>query len=197
MSQLYPSYKIANALELTRLWVDAMVIGQNLCPFAAPERSRGSVRYVTVEEGKLSAAMNGFLRELLFLQQSSEEEASTSLIVFPKGFDDFETFLDLLDTAEDALIQAGVEGLFQLASFHPNYQFADLPVEDITNWTNRSPFPVLHIIREGQMGRVLDSYKSPDEIPEKNVALMQELGVKGLIERFPPFQDYINQYPKL
>ncbi len=191
MSQLYPSYTIANALDLTRLWVDAMVIGQNLCPFASPERSRGSIRYVTVEDGNLAEALGGFLRELLFLQQNSEEEASTSLVIFPKGFDDFETFLDLLDAAEDALVQAGVEGLFQLASFHPDYQFDGLAREDITNWTNRSPFPVLHIIREGQMGRVLDSYKSPEEIPARNMALMEKLGTKGLIQRFPPFQDYI------
>ena len=191
MSQLYPPYTIANAQELTKLWVDAMVIGQNLCPFAAPERSRGSIRYVVVQEQDLSAAMDGFLNELLFLQKSPEEEASTSLVIFPDGFEDFEVFLDLLDVAEDALVQSGVEGLFQLASFHPDYQFADLPTEDITNWTNRSPFPVLHIIREGQMGRVLDIYRSPDEIPERNVALMEKLGAQGLIKCFPPFQDYI------
>ncbi|WP_254055097.1 DUF1415 domain-containing protein [Kiloniella sp. EL199] len=173
------------------LWVDAMVIGQNLCPFAAPERNRGSIRYVTVEEESLTGAMEGFLNELLFLQQSSESEASTSLVIFPKGFEDFETFLDLLTIAEDTLVQAGVEGLFQLASFHPDYQFSDLPREDVTNWTNRSPFPILHIIREGQMGRVLDSYKTPDEIPERNMVLMEKLGAKGLIQLFLPFQDYI------
>ncbi|KKJ75389.1 hypothetical protein WH95_18205 [Kiloniella litopenaei] len=191
MSQLYPSYTIANALELTKLWVDVMVIGQNLCPFAAPERNRKSIRYVIVEKEKQSEAIEMFLSELLFLQQSSEDEASTSLVIFPTGFDNFDVFLDLLDYAEDALVQVGVEGLFQLASFHPNYQFDGLPSEDITNWTNRSPFPVLHIIREGQMGRVLDSYKSPEEIPERNMALMERLGAKGLIQRFPPFQDYI------
>ncbi|WP_421780789.1 DUF1415 domain-containing protein [Kiloniella litopenaei] len=191
MSQRYPSYTVANALELTQLWVDAMVIGQNLCPFAAPERNRRSIRYVIVEEKNLSKAIEKFLNELLSLQQSSEEEASTSLVIFPAGFEDFDAFLELLENAEDALVQAGAEGLFQLASFHPKYQFDGLPSEDITNWTNRSPFPVLHIIREGQMGRVLDSYKSPEEIPERNMALMEKLGVKGLKQRFPPFQDYI------
>ncbi|WP_085900529.1 DUF1415 domain-containing protein [Kiloniella majae] len=196
MSQLYPSYTVVNASDLTKLWVDAMVIGQNLCPFAASERNRGAIRYVIVDAQEVSTAMGGFLNELLFLQQSSEDEVSTSLVIFPEGFEDFEIFLDLLEVAEDALVQSGVEGLFQLASFHPDYQFTGLSRDDITNWTNRSPFPVLHIIREGQMGRVLDSYKSPDEIPERNIDLMKKLGVKGLVQCFPPFQDYIKSASK-
>ena len=94
---------------------------------------------------------------------------------------------------QSALESAGLEGVFQLASFHPQYCFAGVDPDDITNWTNRAPFPTIHIIREGQMSRVLVHYKTPEEIPERNMALMEKLGREGLIERFSPLGIYQDQ----
>ncbi|WP_419902200.1 DUF1415 domain-containing protein [Kiloniella sp.] len=190
MKQNYPPYKIENAIELTRLWVEKMVVGLNLCPFAAPEINRNSIRYAVVGGNSPEEAVRNFLEEILFIQESPEEEISTTLVIYPTGQDDFECFLDLLALAEDCLEQAGLEGLFQLASFHPQYLFDGVSEDDITNWTNRAPFPALHIIREGQMGRVLTNYKAPEEIPEQNMQTMTDLGRDGLIKRFPPFAEY-------
>ncbi|MFD2206568.1 DUF1415 domain-containing protein [Kiloniella antarctica] len=194
MKQLYPPYKIENAQELTRLWVENMVAGFNLCPFAAPEINRDSVRYAIVTQSSMEEAVRGFLEEILLIQENLEEKISTTLVIFPIGWEDFEDFIELLMLAEDCMEQSGLEGLFQLASFHPHYCFDGVEVKDISNWTNRAPFPVLHIIREGQMSRVLSSYKKAEEIPERNIELMKNLGREGLIERFPPFADYINMY---
>ena len=193
MKQVYPPYKIENAIELTRLWVENMVVGLNLCPFAAPEINRDSVRYAVVDEQPMEDSLRGFLEEVLLIQENLEEKISTTLVIFPMGWDDFENFLELLMLSEDCMEKSGLEGLFQLASFHPQYCFEGVEVDDITNWTNRAPFPVLHIIREGQMSRVLSSYKKADEIPERNIELMESLGREGLIECFPPFADYIKQ----
>ncbi|MEH6633581.1 MAG: DUF1415 domain-containing protein [Halopseudomonas aestusnigri] len=190
MKQIYPSYNKDNAAELTQLWVEKMVVGLNLCPFAAPEIHRDSVRYAVVEGSSTEAAIRSFLEEVLLIQENPEEEISTTLVIFPVGQEDFGDFLDLLALAEDCLEQVGLEGLFQLASFHPQYLFDGVDESDITNWTNRAPFPVLHVIREGQMGRILSSYKSPEEIPEQNMLMMKDLGREGLIKRFPPFAEY-------
>ncbi len=190
MTQTYPLYEIKNATELTRLWVEKMVVGLNLCPFAAPEIHRDSIRYAVAVGNSVDEAIKSFLEELILIQESPEEKLSTTLVIFPSGQEDFEDFLDLLGLAEDCIEQAGLEGLFQLASFHPGYLFDGVAENDITNWTNRAPFPVLHIIREGQMSRVLSSYKTPEEIPERNMELMESLGRDGLIGHFPPFADY-------
>ncbi|WP_286240591.1 DUF1415 domain-containing protein [Neptuniibacter halophilus] len=184
------AFPASEAKSLTRDWVESMVVGLNLCPFAAPEVKNQSIRYARSEAVAETAALGDFLQELERIQSLPEAELSTTLLCFSHGFADFEAFLDLLDLCQDALEQAGLEGVFQLASFHPAYCFAGVDPDDITNWTNRAPFPTLHLIREGQMARVLVHYKNPDEIPERNMALMEQLGREGLIERFPPLARY-------
>jgi len=175
---------------LTQQWVEALVVGLNLCPFAAPEVRNDTIRYAVSHSDSLDGAVQDFLAELQRIQSSEETALSTSLVSFTETAVTFDSFLDLLDRCQDALEEAGLEGVFQLASFHPQYCFAGVAADDISNWTNRAPFPTIHIIREGQMSRVLVHYKTPEEIPERNMALMEKLGREGLIARFPPLAEY-------
>lgn len=184
------SFPTDQAQELTQQWVEAIVVGLNLCPFAAPEVRNQSIRYAVSHAAVLTDAAQDFLAELARIQDTAEEEISTTLVAFTETAVDFASFLDLLDLCQTMLERAGLAGVFQLASFHPEYCFSGVPENDITNWTNRSPFPAIHIIREGQMSRVLVHYKNPDEIPERNMALMASMGRDGLIERFPPLANY-------
>jgi hypothetical protein len=167
-----------------------MVVGLNLCPFAAPEVRNNSIRYAKTEADNLEAVLGDFLHELDRIQCAEEEALSTTLLMLTRIAESFDDFLEILDLCQALLEQTGLEGVFQLASFHPQYCFADVDEQHISNWTNRAPFPTIHIIREGQMARVLTHYKNPEEIPERNMALMQQLGREGLIQRFPPFADY-------
>lgn len=178
------------AATLTRAWVETMVVGLNLCPFAAPVVKQDSLRYSVTDAATDEVVAAGFLDELDLIQRSDEKSVATTLYIFPNATADFYDYLDLLHTCERLLDQAGMSEQFQVASFHPGYLFAGVDQDDLSHWTNRSPFPMLHIIRENQMSRVLAHYKDPDAIPERNIALMHELGKAGLIERFPPLADY-------
>lgn len=184
------AFPAEQAASLTQQWVEAMVVGLNLCPFAAPEVRNETIRYAVSGAEGIEPAVQDFLQELAHIQGQEESDLSTTLVSFTQTAQTFEEFLDLLDLCQAVLENAGLDGIFQLASFHPEYCFAGVDADDITNWTNRAPFPTIHIIREGQMSRVLVHYKNPEEIPERNMALMDKLGRKGLIERFPPLADY-------
>ncbi|MDO6513993.1 MULTISPECIES: DUF1415 domain-containing protein [unclassified Neptuniibacter] len=187
------SFPAEEAATLTQQWVESIVVGLNLCPFAAPEVRKRAIRYCVSHATELDVAIQDFLNELQHIQNCKESELSTSLISFTETAIDFYSFLDLLDMCQDALEDAGLDGVFQLASFHPQYCFAGVDADHISNWTNRAPFPTIHIIREGQMSRVLMHYKTPEEIPERNIALMETLGREGLIERFPPLEQYFEK----
>lgn len=184
------SFPAEQAQTLTQRWVEVMVVGLNLCPFAAPEVKNNAIRYAVSHAESLPLALEGFLSELDRIQSAEEAELSTTLLAFTQLADDFDDFLELLDYCQQLLEESGLDGVFQLASFHPAYCFEGVEERDITNWTNRAPFPTIHIIREGQMSRVLTHYRSPEEIPERNMQLMESLGREGLIERFPEFEKY-------
>ena len=186
---LFP-FPATEAAPLTQAWVEAMVVGLNLCPFAAPEVRNQSIRYAVSSADDLPQAAQAFLDELQRIQSATETQLSTTLLSFTHLADSFDEFLDLLACCQELLFEVGLEGVFQLASFHPQYCFDGVADDDISNWTNRAPFPTIHIIREGQMARVLTHYQNPDEIPERNMALMRALGKAGLIERFPPLAAY-------
>ncbi len=180
-----------NAEALTRQWVETMVVGLNLCPFAAPVVKNATIRYAVCEGNSAEAVVQAFLAELDRIQESEEDELSTSLLITPYALEDFEQYLDTLDILQMLLERSGLGGVFQLASFHPHYQFDGVDEDDISNWTNRSPYPCFHLIREGMMSRVLMNYDDPDKIPVRNIELMRELGREGLIKRYPPYADYI------
>jgi len=175
---------------LCRLWVDTLVVGENLCPFAAPVVKNATLRYAISDATRDEEIAQGFLQELELIHQSPEDEIATTLYIVPGALSDFYDYLDMLALLERLLKQSGLAGTFQLASFHPGYLFGGVPADDLSHWTNRMPFPCFHIIREGQMSRVLMNYPDPDAIPERNMALMRSLGREGLIKLFPPFADY-------
>ncbi|WP_293266895.1 DUF1415 domain-containing protein [Neptunomonas sp.] len=185
-------YKREEIISISRDWVEAIVVGLNLCPFASPVVRHDTLRYAVCEAQTVEALSSDFLKELNLIQDTDEKVIATTLLIMPQGLTDFYDYLDLLAQFEKLLDKAGLSGVFQLASFHPAYVFAGVAPEDLSHWTNRSPFPMVHIIREGQMSRVLMHYKNPEEIPERNIKLLQDMGREGLIKRFPPFEDFID-----
>ncbi len=176
--------------ELTRRWVDIMVVGENLCPFAAAVLKRDQIRFAVSQAQDSEAVARDFLAELALIQQAPEDDIATTLLIVPAALGDFYGYLDALADCEALIAEAGLEGVFQLASFHPNYRFGGVPASDISHWTNRSPYPMFHLLREGQMSRVLAHYPDPDAIPERNIEHLRALGRDGLIALFPPFADY-------
>ncbi len=167
------------ALAQTRAWVEQAVIGLNLCPYARSPHVKGQVRYVLCEADDPATLLSCLVAELRRLAGASPEEMETTLLVHPNALVDFVEFNDFLDLAEAALVDEGLEGILQVASFHPRYQFADSAAEDIANATNRAPHPTLHLLREESIGRAVDALDDPASIYEANVATLRRLGPAG------------------
>ncbi len=164
-----------SAIAHTQAWVESVVVGLNLCPFAGREVSRGSVHYVDEPGSCFEDALQALIRECDRLDKHLDIE--TTLLVFSTGLEAFEIFLDLLELAEQLLIDQGYEGVYQLASFHPDYCFEGADEDDPANYTNRAPYPTLHLIREDSLARVLASYPDPEAIPEHNVEFIRRMGL--------------------
>ncbi len=171
--------KIKNdAVLAAQAWVQSVVIGLNFCPFAAKEVASQRVRYQPNQAEDLQSALEIVAAECEILDQNAEIE--TTLLIFTQAFSEFHPFLDLLDLANQLICDRGYEGIYQLASFHPDYCFADVQSDDPSNYTNRSPLPMLHIIREQSLERALDKTANPEKIPERNIQLAQQLGTEKL-----------------
>ncbi|HVI57987.1 MAG TPA: DUF1415 domain-containing protein [Luteimonas sp.] len=163
----------------TRRWIERAVIGLNLCPFAKAVVAKGQVRYVLSDAATPDALLEILGEELLRLRDAPAEEIDTTLIVHPHVLQDFLDYNDFLDEA-DALVEAlGLEGVLQVASFHPHYQFAGSGPDDVANCTNRSPWPTLHLLREDSVARAVAAFPDPDAIVERNVATLEKLGREG------------------
>jgi hypothetical protein len=130
----------------TRLWLEKIVIGCNFCPFAAKPFFQDKIRYRVVPSAQKKDILETLVRECSWLEENAETE--TSLLILPEGYEKFNAYLDLLDLAEQLLEKEGYEGIFQLASFHPDYRFAGTKADDAANYTNRSPYPILHLLKE-------------------------------------------------
>ncbi len=167
------------ALAATRAWVDHAVIGLNLCPFAKAPQVKGQVRYVLSTAEDPAALLGDLVRELEFLAERRAEQVETTLLVHPRVMTDFAAFNDFLAIAEDTVAELGLEGVLQVASFHPDYQFEGTAPDDITNATNRSPYPTLHLIREESIDRAVDAFPEAETIYEANMATMEKLGPGG------------------
>lgn len=183
-------YSAEQVEKITRQWVETMVVGLNLCPFAAPVVKDNSLRYAVTAAQESESLVAAFLAEIELIQTASEADISTTLFIVPAGLEDFYDYLDHLRLFEELLVESGLDGVLQLASFHPGYLFAGVPEDDLSHWSNRSPWPAFHIIREAEMGRALTHYAKPEQIPERNIKLLRELGRERLIALFPPFADY-------
>ena len=167
------------ALAKTRAWVERAVIGLQLCPFAKAPQVKGQVRYVASEAVDAEALLSDLVEELKLLAAAPSERIETTLLVHPRAFADFEDHNDFLEIAEAALVALDLEGVIQIASFHPDYRFAGREPDDIANATNRSPHPTLHLLREESIERALATFTDPDSIFETNIATMERLGPEG------------------
>lgn len=157
-----------------RHWVETVVVGLNLCPFAKRELVQGRVRFSVSEaetEGQLLADLQAEL-ELL----NNEDAVETTLLIHPGVLQDFFDYNQFLSYVDRLLEQMELEGVYQVASFHPDYQFAGSRPEDVENYTNRSPYPMLHLIREQSLERAIASHPDPDGIPGRNIELLESMG---------------------
>ncbi|TMP72900.1 DUF1415 domain-containing protein [Pseudoalteromonas sp. S1608] len=163
------------AISQTREWVSAVIVKYNFCPFARKEVENNCIHYTISNTSKIDDAVMDMLEQCIQLDRDPQRE--TTLLIFDNGFTDFEDFLDLVDLANALLVAQGFEGKYQIANFHPDYVFADSDEDDAANYTNRSPFPTLHLIREASMSAALDEYNEPESIPEHNINLARRKGI--------------------
>lgn len=177
MTSNLPSHDIVASIEH---WLDAMVIGQNLCPFANAARRRDLVSIVVASSGSAEQCLQQLSDEAHRLADSEEER--TTLLVLPDGFENFDDYLDLLALAEALFEDLEFDGILQIASFHPEYQFEGTDRDDVSNWTNRAPYPILHLLREDSVERAVAGHPDPDSIPQRNIDRLEQLGLAGVLK---------------
>lgn len=166
------------AIDHTKNWLSRVVIAHNLCPFAKREFERGRIHYEVIETADMEQQLELLLAQFASLDKDSSIE--TSLLIFPTSLSDFDAYLDLLAIATALLKEQGYEGTYQLASFHPEYRFEGAAPDEASNYTNRSPYPMLHILREASVEAALKNVAYPENIPKRNIALTQGLGLSAM-----------------
>ena len=166
-------------IALTQAWLEKAVIGLNLCPFAKAVYVKQQIRYVVSQATDTDALLTELKTELQFLQDSDPAEVDTTLLILPEVLNDFLDYNDFLDTADEAIEDLELDGEIQIASFHPDYQFAGTNADDIENYTNRSPYPILHLLREASIERAVEAFPEAEEIYEKNMETLRKLGLQG------------------
>lgn len=162
----------------TRRWLENLVIGLNLCPFAKSVYVKNQVRIV-VYTGLLEDLLAFLQQELLLLQNTPAEQLDTTLVVLPELLQDYYQFNDFLNFTDDLLVQLDLEGEMQIADFHPDYQFAGTVPNDMSNYTNRTPYPTLHLLRESSIDRAVAQYPEAEAIFSRNIERMQQLGYQA------------------
>ena len=167
------------ALQATRAWVEHAVIGLNLCPFAKAVQVKGLVRYVCCDALDTAALLTTLRAELQRMADTPIDELETTLLVHPAVLQDFLDYNDFLAEADALLVEMGLDGTLQIASFHPRYQFAGTRADDITNATNRSPHPTLHLLREASIERAVAAFPEAESIYPANQRRLRELGPAG------------------
>jgi hypothetical protein len=163
----------------TLRWLERAVIGLNLCPFAKAPHVKGQVRISISAATDRAGVLEDFAAELDALAAIDPAVRETTLLVVPHALDDFLEFNDLLSPAERLIRKRGLEGVIQVASFHPRYQFEDTEQDDVTNFTNRSPYPILHLLREDSISRAVDAFPDTERIYEANMQALRKLGLEG------------------
>ena len=169
----------ASVTDHTRQWLEKAVIGLNLCPFAKAPHVKNLVRISVSQARHLDAFLEDLDRELQLLGNTPADELETTLLVHPTLFPDFDTFNQMLDIADAAVVDNGLEGIVQIAPFHPDFQFEGTDSDDISNYTNRSPYPTLHLIREDSIAKAAQAFPDASAIFERNIALLEKMGHEG------------------
>lgn len=160
-------------------WLEKAVIGLNLCPFAKAVHVKKQIRYVVSEAETPEELLEKLMEELQHLADADPDKIDTTLLIHPHVLNDFFDFNEFLDVADAALEDLGLDGFLQIANFHPDYQFADTDPNDIGNYTNRSPYPTLHLLREDSIDRAVEAFPEASDIFEKNIETMENLGHDG------------------
>lgn len=166
--------------EQTLNWVRSFIIAYNLCPFAKVPVNKGSLKISVSETKKKAQALEDLMVEIHLLDENPDIE--TTLLVYAAAFKDFFAYLDFVALAEQLIQEQGYEGVYQIATFHPDYCFADTEPDDPSNYSNRSPYPMLHILREDSLEKAIAAYGNTEIIPERNIATLQELGLEKIKE---------------
>lgn len=169
----------ADVVAAMREWIEKAVIGLNLCPFAKAVYVKNQVRYVVSRAPHLDGFLEDLDRELDFLAAADPEQIDTTLLVHPSLLPDFLDFNDFMQLAEAAVDEHGLDGVIQIASFHPAFQFEGTDPDDIGNYTNRAPFPTLHLLREASIARGVAAFPEAETIYERNIETLQKLGIAG------------------
>ena len=169
----------ATVTDHTRQWLEKAVIGLNLCPFAKAPHVKNLVRISVSQARHLDGFLEDLDRELQLLGDTPADELETTLLVHPTLFPDFDTFNQMLDIADAAVVDNGLEGIVQIAPFHPDFQFEGTDSDDIGNYTNRSPSPTLHLIREDSIAKAAQAFPDASAIFERNIALLEKIGHEG------------------
>ncbi len=162
----------------TKKWLESVIIAHNYCPFAKREFDKGTIRYRVIHETEFNSLLESVIQECVWLDQNKDTE--TTLIILPSNLSNFNSFLDCLGLAEDLLISQGYEGTYQLASFHPDYCFQGAEDNDPANYTNRSPYPMFHLIRESSVQAAVENHPDADAIPGRNIEYAQQQGLEKM-----------------
>lgn len=166
-------------IDDTRKWLERAVIGLNLCPFAKAVHAKGQVHYAVSDASNARELLGDLALELAALHALEPSVRDTTLLIVPYCFADFLQFNDFLAQAERLVRKRGLEGVIQLASFHPDYQFSGTDPQDIENFTNRAPYPTIHLLREDSIERAAQAFPRPEAIYEANMQTLRDLGVDG------------------
>ncbi len=165
----------ATIITQTQKWIANVVVGCNFCPFAAKEVKNNTIFYTVETAGDKATCLKTLATELERLD--NDAAIATSFVIIPNGFANFYDYLNLVELAEKLMDKLGYEGIYQIASFHPQYLFAGSGATDAANYTNRSPYPMLHLLREEQMEQALENFTEPERIPERNIFFAQQKGL--------------------
>lgn len=165
-------------IDATRRWVEQVVVAFNLCPFAKRELVKDRVRFVVSKAKDEATLLDELAHELALL--NVDKAVETTLLIHPQVLQDFYHYNDFLEAADELLVDMNLEGVYQVASFHPDYQFGGTEPDDVENYTNRSPYPMLHLLREDSLSEAIDNYPEVDLIPERNIDCMNEQGLEKM-----------------
>jgi uncharacterized protein len=173
-------------IAATRNWVEKAVIGLRLCPFAARPYLRGLIRYRVSEQQSPEGLAEELAEELLYLAAADPLRCETSLLIHPRVLRDFLDYNQFLDQADAAVAALGLRGELQIASFHPAYRFAGSAPDDVENYSNRSPYPMLHLLREHSVRQAAATFPEVNEISTRNIATLRQLGAAGVRKLLSP-----------
>lgn len=163
-------------------WLEKAVIGLNLCPFAKSVHVKGQIHYVVSQATDAEGVAIDLHRELEALAESSPEKRDTTLLILPQAFAEFLDFNDFTELADDLVEELDLGGILQVASFHPLFQFEGTDVDDVTNCTNRAPYPILHLLREDSIDKAVEAFPEAEMIYERNMQVLGEMGIEGWLD---------------